>query len=288
MIYSMTAFARSTEHGKWGSLVWELRSVNHRYLDLSFRMPDTLRELEGVLRARARRKLQRGKLECTLKFSPGAGMSSKLGVNMHVAKQLLEAADQIKEVYPETAPLHVMRVLSWPGVLQTQEGDISEVSEAIMTSFDKALEDLMAMRQREGCATRELIEERLQQIVKHVTDVESNLPELIANQRRRLSERFEAAQVELDPNRLEQEMVFFAQKIDVAEELDRLQTHVGEMQRVLERGGVMGRRMDFLSQELHREANTLSSKSADSAVTLSSVDLKVLIEQIREQVQNIE
>jgi len=242
MIRSMTAFARAEDEGEWGVITWELRSVNHRYLEVTLRLPEDLRALEPRLRERAAARLGRGKLEA---------------------------------------------VLRWRQTL-AQGGDLEPVQEAAVRLFETALDELVVTREREGARIRELLAARLDAMAPLVAGVRDRLPEVRARIRERLSARLEELVAKPDADRLEQELVYIAQKMDVDEELDRLEAHIAEVRQVLERDEPVGRRLDFLMQELNREANTLASKSADAETTRAAVDLKVLIEQMREQVQNVE
>lgn len=288
MILSMTAFARREARGIFGSATWELRSVNQRFLEPSFRMPESFRGLEGALRERLRARLTRGKLECSLRFEAQTAGLQSLKVNSALAEALIKAAGEIAEMSERSAPLNALDILRWPGVLESVEADKEVVEAAILTLFDEALDELLAMRAREGAVLSGLIEERLSAVRDEIAKVRGVMPELLAWQRERLSKAFAEAEVLLDATRLEQEMVMLAQRVDVAEELDRLETHVNEVARTLKAGGAVGRRLDFLMQELNREANTLGSKSISTVTTGVSVNLKVLIEQMREQIQNIE
>lgn len=286
MTASMTAFARREIHQPWGSLSWEIRSVNQRYLEPAFRLPDSLRELEPALRQQLRQALSRGKLDVTLRFYPTES-SGQLQVNTALLEQVLAATEEIYARTPAAA-LDPLRLLQWPGVMQAGEVDQEQIKEAALALFDEALQELQANRQREGQALAALIEERLQQISTHLQAAQNYLPEALELWRTNLLERARKLQVDVDPARLEQEVVVLAQKQDVAEELDRLATHIKEVRRALKSREPIGRRLDFLMQELNREANTLGSKAISMDMTQVSVDLKVLIEQMREQIQNIE
>ena len=289
MTRSMTAFARQEAEHPWGSLTWEIRSVNHRYLEPHLRMPESLRELEGSLREQLRKKLSRGKVECTLRFHPEA-QAQQLTVNSEFAKELIAAADEVAalSLSGNTQPMNPLDVLRWPGVLQDAQIDMDQVKAEALKLFGRALDDLIAGREREGVELNALIEQRLVSISEIVVEVRSKLPQILQAQRDNLRSRLEELKEDLDEGRLEQEMVMLAQKADVDEEMDRLNTHVLEVRRVLKQKGPIGRRLDFLMQELNREANTLSSKSIVADTTQCAVELKVLIEQMREQIQNIE
>ncbi|WP_277373240.1 YicC/YloC family endoribonuclease [Pseudomonas sp. AA-38] len=287
MVHSMTAFARHEQATAHGTLSWELRSVNHRYLEPHLRLPDAFRDLEGAVREALRQGLSRGKVECTLRFAEeNAGKA--LQVDNERARQLIAAAEQIAALIQQPAPLNPLEVLAWPGVLVADSADPQALNAAALTLFGQALEELKAGRAREGAELAKLLNERLDAILDEVAALRELVPQMLAGQRTKIETRFAEMQAELDPQRLEQELVLLAQKSDVAEELDRLSTHVSEVRRVLKVGGAAGRRLDFLMQELNREANTLGSKAFDPRSTQAAVNLKVLIEQMREQVQNIE
>jgi uncharacterized protein (TIGR00255 family) len=287
MTRSMTAFARQELQQPWGSLTWEIRSVNHRYLEPHLRLPDSLRDIEGALREKLRRALSRGKVECTLRFVPEAGAQT-LRVDTARTRELIAAAQEVRALMPDAAPLDTFQVLGWPGVLVETQLDMEAVRRAALELFDRALNDLARGREREGTELRQLIEQRLDTIADIVAEVRALMPAILDAQRETLRARIAELKVEADPMRLEQELVLIAQRADVDEEMDRLDTHVQEVRRVLGQSGPIGRRLDFLMQELNREANTLSSKSIVAATTQRAVELKVLIEQMREQVQNIE
>ena len=289
MTRSMTAFARQEAEHAWVSLIWEIRSVNHRYLEPHLRLPESLRDLEGSLREQLRKKLSRGKVECTLRFHPEA-QAQQLTVNTDFAKELIAAADEVAalSLSGNTQPMNPLDVLRWPGVLQDAQIDMDQVKAEGLKLFGAALDDLLAGREREGAELNALIEQRLVAIEAIVVEVREKLPQILQAQRDNLRSRLEELKEDLDEGRLEQEMVMLAQKADVDEEMDRLNTHVQEVRRVLKQKGPIGRRLDFLMQELNREANTLSSKSIVSETTQCAVELKVLIEQMREQIQNIE
>ncbi|KAA0017290.1 YicC family protein [Salinicola corii] len=287
MPHSMTAFSRQTRDADWGSLQLELRSVNQRYLEPHFRLPDTLRDLEPHFRDAMRQRLARGKVECSLRFDP-AEDSAAPGINADQLAALSQALEQIRAQLPEAPMPNALELLAHPGVMATQRLDIDQVKAAGLALFDAALEDLDAGRAREGERLAELIRERLSGIREQVATVREHLPLILERQRAQLLERLESAKTELDPQRLEAEMVMMAHKADVAEELDRLETHVTEVERQLKQKGPVGRRLDFLMQELNREANTLSSKAIVADTTRCAVELKVLIEQMREQIQNLE
>ncbi|MFR0673792.1 YicC/YloC family endoribonuclease [Enterobacterales bacterium AW_CKDN230030176-1A_HGKHYDSX7] len=287
MVHSMTAFARAEHAGDQGTLVWELRSVNHRYLEPHLRLPEALRDLEGAVREALRQGVSRGKVECTLRFNEDSA-GRPLQVDRARAAQLVAAAETVASLIQQPAPLNPLEVLAWPGVLVADASDPQALNAQALTLFEQALAELKAGRAREGAELARLINERLDAMGEEVATLRALVPQMLALQRQKLLDRFADLRAELDPQRLEQEMVMLAQKSDVAEELDRLGTHVAEVRRVLASGGATGRRLDFLMQELNREANTLGSKAFDPRSTQAAVNLKVLIEQMREQVQNIE
>ncbi|CAM5514589.1 YicC family protein OS=Stutzerimonas stutzeri OX=316 GN=CXK95_14240 PE=3 SV=1 [Stutzerimonas stutzeri] len=287
MVHSMTAFARSELAGPHGTLSWEIRSVNHRYLEPHLRLPEAFRDLEGAVREALRKGLSRGKVECTLRFAEDAGRG-ELQLDRERASQLIAAAESVAALISQPAPIDPLQVLGWPGVLVGDAIDPQALNKNALQLFHDALAQLREGRQREGEELAKLLNERLDGILVEVATLREQVPQMLAAQRQKVLDRCAEMQVELDPQRLEQEMVLLAQKSDVAEELDRLATHVGEVRRVLKAGGAAGRRLDFLMQELNREANTLGSKAFDPRSTQAAVNLKVLIEQMREQVQNIE
>jgi len=287
MVHSMTAFARTEQATAHGTLSWELRSVNHRYLEPHLRLPEAFRDLEGAVREALRQGLSRGKVECTLRFAEESA-GKQLQVDSERARQLISAAEQVAALIQQPAPLNPLEVLAWPGVLVADSADPQALNAAALKLFDQALGELKAGRAREGAELAKLLNERLDSILDEVAALRQLVPQMLAGQRQKIETRFAEMQAELDPQRLEQELVLLAQKSDVAEELDRLSTHVSEVRRVLKAGGAAGRRLDFLMQELNREANTLGSKAFDPRSTQAAVNLKVLIEQMREQVQNIE
>jgi uncharacterized protein (TIGR00255 family) len=287
MIHSMTAFARAEQAGANGTLSWELRSVNHRYLEPHLRLPESFRDLEGAVREALRNGLSRGKVECTLRFSDdNAGKA--LQVDLERAAQLVAAAESVAGLIKQPAALNPLKVLGWPGVLVADAADPQALNQNALSLFSQALNELKQSREREGAELAKLLNERLDSILEQVAALRELVPQMLAGQRQKILDRCAEMQAELDPQRLEQELVILAQKSDVAEELDRLSTHVSEVRRVLKTGGQAGRRLDFLMQELNREANTLGSKAFDTRSTQAAVNLKVLIEQMREQVQNIE
>jgi len=288
MVSSMTAFARESGEGEWGKATWELRSVNHRYLDVTLRLPEELRALESAVREHAARALRRGKVDCTLRFEATAGADHALTVNAPMLGQLAGALATVRTMLPDTAPANALDVLRWPGVVAGAAIDAEHLGAPLLALLDRALQTLVRTRQREGDKLQALIAARCAAARAEVVQLREQMPAILAEVRERLQGRLAELREEFDAARLEQEIALYAAKLDVAEELDRLDAHLEEVVRVLGENDAIGRRLDFLMQELHREANTLGSKSAHLASTAASVELKVLIEQMREQVQNIE
>ena len=287
MTLSMTAFARTDDQTQLASYTWEIRSVNSRYLELHFRLPDALRAIEGPLREQLRTRLSRGKVECHLKFSPNQNQQA-LSINEDLVAQINQAADQVHGVIGPGNALDALEILKWPGVINQGNLDMEQANSEALTSFNDALTQLIDMRQREGDALSSFIQQRLVSIDEQVQKVKAVLPDILNAQRQTLKSKIDELVEKADPDRLEQEMVIILQKADVDEELDRLEAHLEEVIRILKQKGPIGRRLDFMMQELNREANTLSSKSISHLTTQIAVELKVLIEQMREQIQNIE
>lgn len=286
MIHSMTAYARREFKGDWGTAVWEIRSVNQRYLETYLRLPEQFRGLEPLLRERFRKGLERGKVECGLRFE-GPTDQAQLHINDALAEQLIDSALWVIDRAGQ-GQLNPLDVLRWPGVMAAAEQDMDALTQTLLAGFDQVLQEFIVARQSEGEKLKALIEQRLDGIGVEVTKVRQQMPAVIAWQRQRLLDKLADANIELESGRLEQELLLMAQRIDVAEELDRLETHIGETHKTLKKGGACGRRLDFMMQEFNRESNTLASKSINAEVTQSAVELKVLIEQMREQIQNIE
>ena len=286
MVCSMTAYSRVSAQGSWGMATWEIRTVNHRYFDCVIKMPDFLRSLETNIRQKLQQDLQRGRVECVLNFQPGErGVNLKL--NVELLKKLATAITETKKYLPTLATVDPMQVLAWPQILEIIEGDQELIQEPIWQLFTETLADLLIVRGREGLVLGEVITRDLQQILVIVGDITSKITQVFTKQREKIMQRLEEIKKDLDQSRLEQEMVYLAQRLDIAEELARLTAHSQEAQRVLATGGCVGKRLDFLFQELHREANTLAAKSLDVTITQAVVEIKVLIEQMREQTQNI-
>lgn len=288
MIRSMTGFASARSRFGDTELAWEIKTVNHRYLEISPRLPRDWNAVEPVLRERVAAKLNRGKVECGLKLERATDGAASLRVDTAVLAQLGEAMDAVQQEIHGLSQANALDVLNWNGVLASQEQDVEGLKKAALELLDQALADLLASRQREGASLKAVILSRCEGLEAAAAEVAEKLPKVREHWRNRLVSRIEELDVEVDSARLEQELLFAAQKMDVAEELDRLTMHIQEVRNTLDSDKSIGRRLDFLMQELNREANTLSSKSVDSAVTQLTVDMKVLIEQMREQVQNVE
>ncbi len=288
MIASMTGFARREATGAWGTLVCELRSVNHRFLEASLRLPDELRVAEGELRARLAKQLRRGKVDCSLNYRRVVGAAGALEIDSAALERLLAAVHVVARTMPQAAAVNALDVLRWPGVVRDESAVGDELLAAAYAVFGATLEELVAARAREGLRLRELLEQRCTGLEALVVGVRARLPEVQARMRARLAERLAELAASADPERLEQELAILLQRLDVDEELERLSGHIAEVRRAIAGNEPAGRRLDFLMQELNREANTLSSKSQDLETTRSAVDMKVLIEQMREQVQNAE
>jgi len=288
MIASMTGFARRESAGTWGTLVCELRSVNHRFLEAGFRLPDELRAAEGELRTRLTRAVRRGKVDCTLSYRRPQGAAAPLEVDPVALEQLLNAVEAVTQSLREPTTLNALDVLRWPGVLREDGGSGERLLAVAYAVFGATLEDLVAARAREGARLGELLEQRCAALEALVASVRERLPEVQARVRTRLDERLAELGASVERERIEQELALLLQRLDVDEELERLAGHIAEVRRVIGASEPAGRRLDFLMQELNREANTLSSKSQDLETTRTAVDMKVIIEQMREQVQNAE
>lgn len=287
MISSMTGYARVQSELSWGTLTWEIRSVNHRYLETGFRLPESFRFLEIKWKQLISKSVSRGKVDVSLKFQPAAGHSDDTVINEDLVSQLSRFSNTLSSAFPNPQT-QIMDVLNWPGVLKTTEADRDELAGAATDGLQAALQQLVETRQTEGASLLGFFESHLDTMSGYVRQVQTALPDVLHVANDRMRSRFSELKLEIDQARLEQELVWLAQKVDVAEEIKRLDVHINEFGDILKKGGVIGRRLDFLAQELNREANTLASKSIDATVTHLAVELKVLIEQIREQVQNIE
>ncbi|KTC88540.1 YicC/YloC family endoribonuclease [Legionella cincinnatiensis] len=288
MLQSMTAFARVQKQIEEGHFCWEIKSVNHRYLDVSFRLPESFRFIELHLRNLLRDKINRGKLECQLKYQDTGFNNQAMLINRGMIDALVDLGEKLSISHRLTNDLSVSRVLSWPGVVQASTPDAESLGEQAIALFKKTIEQLMQMRIAEGNALKEHVEGRLNDLGREVERAKSIASEQVERAKNKLLTRLQTLQIEVQDSRLEQEIALILTRIDVSEELDRLQTHLNEVKRALNCDKIVGRRLDFLMQELNREANTLSSKSDSVALTQIAVEMKVLIEQMREQIQNIE
>lgn len=285
---SMTGFARQESKESWGTLSCEIRSVNHRYLEPYFRLPDQLRNIEIDLRQKLKKAVHRGKVEISYSLKIQNTDNTNLSVNKDLAEQIVALSETVSAQATNVAPLNPIDILNWPGVIEHNEVDAEELKRCALKAFDSAVTKMVENRAREGDELEKLIEQRLDAILEQVVLVRNVLPEILEKQEQKLREKIASLQLEIEDDRIAQEIVMLAQKADVAEEIDRLEAHVIEVRRTLASDESIGRRLDFLMQELNREANTLSSKSIATDTTQNAVELKVLIEQMREQIQNIE
>jgi len=288
MIYSMTGFAAVERQLPTGVLMLELRAVNHRYLELQLRLDDSLRNFEPLLREQLACKLGRGKVECRLSLMPRAGAESEPQIDQAVLRQLAEMSATVQQHFPQSRPLDVADILRWPGTLASDRVDTETLAVEIPTALNQALQELTDSRAREGAKLKALILERLTEMEALIVQVKPLIPGQVVAYQQRLTAKLQEALKSVDEERVRQELALFAQRIDVDEELTRLTAHIQEVKRILDANGAAGKRLDFLMQELNREANTLGSKSVSSEVSQVSMTLKVLIEQMREQIQNIE
>jgi uncharacterized protein (TIGR00255 family) len=288
MTNSMTAFARKEKQADWGQAAWELRSVNHRYLEIILSLPDPFSHLEPLIRKQIRTRLQRGRVEAKLRYKFYTHRSIPIEIDKELTKSLISAYTKIARLANTTTPLNPGELLAWPQLLKFPELSHEALQPELTDLFSETLDDFCAIRTIEGRALFDLIYQRLIKLDTLIQGVHTQLPLILNLQREKILARLNEAKVNLEPNRLEQEMLLFIQKTDVAEELDRLQIHLGEFKKLLVRNQAQGKQLDFLLQELNREANTLASKSLNAELTLSAVGIKVLIEEMREQVQNIE
>ena len=286
MLNSMTGFARQVAESSFGTLTCEIRAVNHRYLDVQFRLPDELRAKELEFKKLVGNTIRRGKVECSVHFRRAVEGQGQL--NKALVAELRSRVEQLNELLPETRPIDPMDVLRWPGIVEQPEVEARPIIEATTTLLSDTLVALAEMRASEGERIDQMLGSRCDDVLKIAANVRKRMPDVLLAVRKKQQERIDKLDVEADPARLETELALIAQKLDVDEELDRLQSHVTEIRKILKEQEPVGRRLDFLMQELNREANTLGSKSADAETTSAAVDLKVLIEQMREQIQNIE
>lgn len=288
MLHSMTGFARESVETPLGTLTWEIRAVNHRYLDVQFKLPEDLRPKEQLFRQLASATLGRGKIECSLYFRRAAEQSSDMQIDTELVALLSSRIAEVSVLMPSVTGVNPIEILRWPGVMQQREIDAEPLFAEASGLLATALQALNDMRSSEGQRIEEMLESRCIDIENIAASVRQRMPDVMAASRQKQKERIDKLDVEADPARLEVELALVAQKIDVDEELDRLESHLVEIRDALHDDKPVGRRLDFLMQELNREANTLGSKSADADTTRAAVDLKVLIEQMREQIQNVE
>lgn len=284
----MTAFATTTVEEKNLRLSWELRTVNQRFLDISVRLPTNLRSLETKVRQQTSQYIKRGKVECTLTIQESPQTQQSIHLNIELINQIIAATKQITSLQPSVNPANVLDILSWPGVQQNQKFSSETLEKSILNALITTLKQLIAMRQREGEQLSTLINDKCNSIKQQTELARKRIPDILQETRKRIIEKIHTLELEPETGRLEQELVYLAQKMDITEELERLDTHIIEVQNSLQQTEPVGRRLDFLMQELNREANTIGSKSADISISRASVEIKVLIEQMREQVQNIE
>ncbi len=288
MPHSMTAFARSSGQSDWGEIVCELRSVNHRYLEISPRLSEEIRYLEPQIRDLVGERVRRGRVDCNMRLQARDVSAEALHLDVELVRRVVSAAHQIRDQSADILPLRVVDVLRWPGVIQTAAVDTDRLAAAVLTVLTAAVDDLVETRRREGARLGEILRQRVEEMSQIVDQVRAMLPRINQAIRERVERRLQEVRGELDPARVEQEIVLYVQRSDITEEIDRLVLHLDEVRSVLGKRHPIGRRLDFLMQELHREANTLGAKSVDAHLTQASVELKVLIDQMREQVQNIE
>jgi len=284
----MTAFARCSDEQTWGGLTWELRSVNHRYLEAQIKVPDSFRGIENTVRSRLVKQVKRGKLDCVLYYRPLQGQQVEICVNKDYANAIIKAGLSISEQLRQPSEMDVFEVLKWPGVVESPQLDLTSVTQAALKLFDSALESLCENRQSEGARLQQMLETRVLAMRQIVESERRRRPQIQQHTRDKLIKKLDELHVSCDKDRFEQELVYLVHKMDVDEELDRLESHFTEVEDTFRREEPVGRRLDFMMQEFNREANTLGAKSATIETTRASVDLKVLIEQMREQVQNIE
>lgn len=287
MTQSMTAFAQKEAVTSQGKFIFEIRSINHRFLDMNFRLPEVLRELEPHFREIAKQSLARGKVDISVRFEL-SDASSELQLNDPLAKRIIDLQQELNAYSSAVGPIDFMQLLRWPGILEQSALLTDETKQEILQQFSQAVQELLIARQREGSALALTIKSRLQQCLDFTQQIRELYPLQIQQQQKRLEDKLKDIFAQVDKTRIEQEIVLLTQKIDIAEEIDRLQTHIQEFERILTLDGQSGRRMDFLLQEMNREANTMAAKAIETKIQHNVVEIKVLLEQIREQVQNIE
>ena len=288
MIHSMTAYGRVENSEGQNSISCEIRSVNHRYSEISIRLPEELRPLEQKIRDHISGKIKRGKIECNIRIEKHNAYNEALSINQDLLKNIIEAAKRINSDLSTSAPLDSLDLLRWPGVLEKSTLDVKEIDKLLFSLVNEAIDIVIDTRQREGEKIKKMLTDRCTKIKEIINNVQKQIPDILKNYRKKLTQRVQEISDEIDNDRLEQELLFLSQKADIEEEIDRLGAHVDEVVRVIGRKEPIGRRLDFLMQEMNRESNTLGSKSNHIYTSNASVELKVLIEQMREQIQNIE
>ena len=288
MIHSMTAYGRVENSEGQNSISCEIRSVNHRYSEISIRLPEELRPLEQKIRDHISGKIKRGKIECNIRIEKHNAYDEALSINQDLLKNIIEASKRINSDLSTSAPLDSLDLLRWPGVLEKSTLDVKEIDKLLFPLVNEAIDIVIDTRQREGEKIKKMLTDRCTKIKEIISNVKKQIPDILKNYRKKLTQRVQEISDELDNDRLEQELLFLSQKADIEEEIDRLGAHVDEVVRVIDRKEPIGRRLDFLMQEMNRESNTLGSKSNHIYTSNASVELKVVIEQMREQIQNIE
>lgn len=288
-IYSMTGFARQTLNHHLGTLNVEMRTVNHRFLDQKVHLPEAMRPFEHEIRTLIKSRINRGKLDCHISFQPTASDNQQITINMPLAKELARVHHELGAIFDEPAKTHITRLMNWPQLLQATPLDIETLQQPLLDLVNAAIAQLLKHRAAEGGALQKTLETRLTAMTENIEKIIARLPDTIGHYRNKLKASLAELEVKLEAERLEQEVAIIVQKSDIAEEIDRLKTHINETQKMLQQAnGPIGRRLDFLLQELQREVNTIASKSIDSDITLAAVEMKVIIEQMREQGNNIE
>ena len=288
MIHSMTAYGRTEDKKNDNSIACEIRTINHRYLEISIRMPEELRSLEQKIRENISRKLKRGKIDCNISIDKNTSKNDPLLINQDVLKKVIDAAENTRINLSNPSALSALDLIQWPGVLEKDSLEPTKINKSILKLLGQTLDVVIDTRKREGEKIKKMLVQRCSKIKKIVSNTQKKIPMIQKKLREKLKKRAKELVNELDNDRLEQELLFISQKMDIAEEIDRLLAHTEEVERVLDQSGPIGRRLDFLMQEMNRESNTLGSKSNHLHTSNASVELKVLIEQMREQIQNIE
>ncbi len=282
----MTAYARREIKGEWSIAEWEMQSVNQRYLEIYIHLPELFRNLEPIIRKSIRSRLTRGKVECTLSFEIDPNAQHSMKLNKKLAQKVIKAANWIK--MQSNGTINSIDILRWPGVISNTKSDLGEINEKLIHTLEDVLDDFIASRKREGTELQIFIEQHLNNISAIIIKLRTLMPNILQWQKSRLLTKLDEVKLQLDNSRLEQELVLIAQRLDVIEELDRLEAHVKETHNILKQKGAVGRHLNFMMQEFNRESNTLAAKSINNDITTSAIELKVLIEQMREQIQNIE